>query len=294
MDLERKSAFLTGSDYSQVAWTKILDIVIDPSKPDHLYAADFSTGIHFSPDGGDTWTKINAGVSMRTATCLAISRDGTVLYAGTKGDGVLRMALGNKSPGIVRTIPDHSTPADLFLNDTVEFSVIGYDLNGDTLTYEWTVDELPVVDRDPNYSLITNEVGLGTHALNVLISDGDTSVQVSWTLEIRELSTGQVDLYDENRSVQTILIYPNPFSEVLNLHYLLPFDADVTVEIYDLPGRKIRELCSGMQPAGTHQIQWNGLNDGRTPVPVGIYIARFTYRTGESSMVQERKVLYTR
>ena len=294
MDLERKSAFLTGSDYSQVAWTKILDIVIDPSNTDHVYAADFSTGIHFSPDAGQTWTTINEGISMRTVTCLAISGDGTVLYAGTKGDGVLRMALGNKSPEVIRTIPDNSEPIDVFLNDTVEFSVIDLDLNGDTLTYDWTLNQQPIEADDSFFQLISNGLELGTYTLSVTISDRETSLQVDWILEVRELSTYAEDFTDENLSRQTILIYPNPFSAAVNFRYLLPFEAIVTVEIIDLTGRKIRELYHGNQLSGSHIVRWDGLNDRHVSVPTGIYIARFIYKATDRSIFQERKIVYSR
>jgi photosystem II stability/assembly factor-like uncharacterized protein len=295
MDLGQKKDLLTGSDYSQLAWTKILDIAIDPSNTQHVFAADYSTGIHFSSDGGNTWASINDGISLKTATCLTISGDGSVLYAGIKGNGVLRMVLENKAPGIQRTIPDDSETVVVFLNDTVEFTVVDYDLNGDSLTYQWFVDQQPS-DQMPGagFSLMTHGMEPGMHTLGVTISDPDTSVQVLWNLDVRELATNLEALQEPGPSERIIQIYPNPFSEVVHIRYLVPFDADVTVEISDLMGRHVWEKRSGRQPAGSHLIHWDGLDRQHGVVPVGIYVVRVIYRARAEILIQERKIVFTR
>jgi hypothetical protein len=134
----------------------------------------------------------------------------------------------------------------------------------------------------------------GIHTLGVTISDPDTSVQVVWTLDVRELSTNLEAFPEPGSPERSIQIYPNPFSELVHMRYLLPFDADVTVEISDLMGRSVWEQRSGRQPAGTHLIHWNGLDRQHAVVPVGIYVVRFMYRAGDQSLIQERKIVYTR
>ena len=51
--------------------------------------------------------------------------------------------------------------------------------------------------------------------------------------------------------------YPNPFNPVTTIEYILPEEAEVRLEIYDILGRRVAVLEDGLQQAGTHQIQWD-------------------------------------
>jgi hypothetical protein len=58
-------------------------------------------------------------------------------------------------------------------------------------------------------------------------------------------------------------IYPNPFSNVLNIDYILNADEHVSINLYDLLGRKLESIVSEKQSAGTHryelQVQTKGV-----------------------------------
>lgn len=69
----------------------ILSIAVDPTNGQVVYAGDNASGVYFSTNGGQTWQTLNEGLSHRKVTTLAISDDGTVLYAGIWGDGVYRL-----------------------------------------------------------------------------------------------------------------------------------------------------------------------------------------------------------
>jgi photosystem II stability/assembly factor-like uncharacterized protein len=74
-------------------WTRIFDIAIDPINPDRIFIADLREGVYVSENSGSTWTQINEGLNIKAVTCLSLSSDGKVLYAGTSGGGVYRMNL---------------------------------------------------------------------------------------------------------------------------------------------------------------------------------------------------------
>ncbi len=63
--------------------------------------------------------------------------------------------------------------------------------------------------------------------------------------------------------------YPNPFNAKTIIRYNLPSDSDVTIEIYDILGRKIETLVSGYRPAGSHTLTWDAED-----LPSGIYFYR--------------------
>ncbi|MEN8230341.1 MAG: T9SS type A sorting domain-containing protein [Bacteroidota bacterium] len=294
MDLDRRSALFSPESYKSVAWTKVLDIAIDPSNRKNIYAADFSTGVHYSSDGGSSWARINSGISLRTVTCLSISQDGTLLYAGISGDGVLRLVLGNKSPEIQVTIPDCADTVTVFRGDSVDFEAISYDLNDDSLVFTWSFDEV-VVKQSPSYlfNLETGGLDPGYYALGVEVSDGDTSVRADWVVRVMEFSTHNNIYPDGMQKDEAISIFPNPFTESVDIFYVLPGDAEVSIDLYNLLGMKIRSLTKAYQPAGVNSVQWNGRDQNNSMIPVGIYILRFVYKSDQGLIIQERKVVYT-
>ncbi|MEE9554896.1 MAG: C25 family cysteine peptidase [candidate division Zixibacteria bacterium] len=54
--------------------------------------------------------------------------------------------------------------------------------------------------------------------------------------------------------------YPNPFNARAIIRYALPQVSDVTIEIYDLLGRRVETLVDGQKQAGYHHVTWNADN----------------------------------
>jgi len=48
----------------------------------------------------------------------------------------------------------------------------------------------------------------------------------------------------------------------------------VRLAIYDASGRRVRELVSGTEPAGTHDVVWDLRDESGQPVPAGVRFAR--------------------
>jgi hypothetical protein len=70
--------------------------------------------------------------------------------------------------------------------------------------------------------------------------------------------------------------YPNPFNPVTTVRLSLASDGLASLVVYDIGGRKVRELVSGSLLAGVHDIPWNGRRDDGSPVGSGIYFVRLT------------------
>jgi flagellar hook assembly protein FlgD len=70
--------------------------------------------------------------------------------------------------------------------------------------------------------------------------------------------------------------YPNPFNPTTRISYDLPDDANVSITIYDLMGRKIRTLVKEKISAGYHASIWNARNDMGSSVAAGVYIYTIT------------------
>jgi hypothetical protein len=67
---------------------------------------------------------------------------------------------------------------------------------------------------------------------------------------------------------------PNPFSVSTEIQYAVPVDAKVSIDIYDVLGKKVRTLVSGAVPSGYHTAVWDGRDNRQQPVAPGIYYAR--------------------
>ena len=55
-------------------------------------------------------------------------------------------------------------------------------------------------------------------------------------------------------------IFPNPFNSRTAIRYFLPMQSQISIEIFDLLGRRIETIASGIKPAGIHTTIWNAEN----------------------------------
>ena len=88
--------------------------------------------------------------------------------------------------------------------------------------------------------------------------------------------------------------YPNPFNPETWIPYHLASDAEVSMKIYNLSGRLIRNLEIGMKPAGYHLSQnkaayWNGRNESGEFVSSGIYF--YTIQAGNFAATRKMVIL---
>jgi hypothetical protein len=79
--------------------------------------------------------------------------------------------------------------------------------------------------------------------------------------------------------------YPNPFNPSTTIRYFLPIKGLVTLEVFDVLGRKISTLVNQKQFSGPHQVQWNAQS-----ISSGIYFYRLTCNT----TIITKKMLFIR
>lgn len=68
---------------------------------------------------------------------------------------------------------------------------------------------------------------------------------------------------------------PNPVAGRAQFAFDLPQPATVSLEIYDLGGRRLARVVDGMLPAGRHVMSWTPVDDAGRGIPAGLYFARF-------------------
>ena len=68
-------------------------------------------------------------------------------------------------------------------------------------------------------------------------------------------------------------VYPNPFGDELTIEVNVPVRSDLRAEVYDVLGRRVGRISSGVLDAGTHILRW------RANIAPGAYIVRINAGT---------------
>ncbi|MGH1338045.1 MAG: FlgD immunoglobulin-like domain containing protein [Aureispira sp.] len=68
--------------------------------------------------------------------------------------------------------------------------------------------------------------------------------------------------------------YPNPSNDLTTLQYYLQKTTEVSLGIYDLQGKLVKQLITENALQGEHYAFWDGTNDSGTKVPSGVYISQ--------------------
>ena len=78
--------------------------------------------------------------------------------------------------------------------------------------------------------------------------------------------------------------YPNPFNASTKISYELAQTGEITIDIYDILGRKVETLINRTQPAGKYSLVWNALG-----LPSGVYF--YKLQAGDFSVSQKCPLL---
>lgn len=97
-----------------------------------------------------------------------------------------------------------------------------------------------------------------------------TFVPEGWTSVPEEPEEPQLS----DRPARLFPARPNPFNPTTTIGYALRQDADVTMDVFDVAGRRVRRLVNGFFPAGDHEAVWDGLDDRGRSVASGVYLYR--------------------
>jgi len=73
-----------------------------------------------------------------------------------------------------------------------------------------------------------------------------------------------------------ITIYPNPFTDMVTIDYLLNRNAKVGTNIYNLKGQKVFGIPEMNQAKGKNSLTWNANDHYGRPLPSGIYFLSVT------------------
>jgi hypothetical protein len=79
--------------------------------------------------------------------------------------------------------------------------------------------------------------------------------------------------------------FPNPFNPRTRIRYSLPHASHVTIMVYDITGKLVRQLENTDREPGEHEAQWDGLNDYGGQVSSGIFF--YQLKSGSNSLTRK-------
>lgn len=95
---------------------------------------------------------------------------------------------------------------------------------------------------------------------------------------------------DDLPKVVTVGNYPNPFNPLTKINFSLTTKGVVSLRIYDVSGRLVKDLVQGVHEAGYHSVNWSGRDDAGRRVASGVYM----YRLVAENQQFTKKVLMTK
>lgn len=81
--------------------------------------------------------------------------------------------------------------------------------------------------------------------------------------------------------------YPNPFNPSTTIAFSVQQAGEVTLDIYNLRGERVRTLVSGPVPAGRHQTVWDATDNFGVRVASGVYI----YQLQTINFIESKKLI---
>ncbi len=83
--------------------------------------------------------------------------------------------------------------------------------------------------------------------------------------------------------------YPNPFNPETRISFEMEKGADVSLEVFDILGRKVSTLHSGYLPTGSYEFSWYGADESGRQAASGIYFYRLS--AGDKSITRKMTLL---
>ncbi|MDQ7799170.1 MAG: ice-binding family protein [Candidatus Edwardsbacteria bacterium] len=115
------------------------------------------------------------------------------------------------------------------------------------------------------------------------LGDKDLSGQITWHGPVMAVSGGLA-----LNKLQLMPCRPNPVSGSAIISYVLPRAGNVSLNVYDICGRKVNTLVQGQKQSGVYNIIWRGSDSQGRRLSSGVYFYQLNY---EGTSLTRRLVL---
>ena len=140
---------------------------------------------------------------------------------------------------------------------------------------QWTADALAICTAD------------GGQLFPTIVNDGEGGVIITWwgpgdfgegiyAQKVALQPTGVEERSPRAVSSSKLSNYPNPFSTVTEFRFHVPSESEVTIEIFDIAGKRVFSKQLPSSPAGWASFLFDGRDLSGKVLPSGVYFSRIT------------------
>ncbi len=191
--------------------------------------------------------------------------------------------LGDMLPFIWTTSTDPDNDAVHYVIAAMDSAGVYYDTTSEDAGLFLTNEDVAMGQLEDSISVMTYVWDIWAHdPWDSTSSDNgprSLTIDVSAILALDGIGLPEVFALHNN--------YPNPFNPVTNISYDIPEVAQVTLEIFNIAGQKVRTLAQGQHEPGRYRIQWDATNDFGKTLSSGMYI----YRIQAGDFISVKKLI---
>jgi hypothetical protein len=112
-------------------------------------------------------------------------------------------------------------------------------------------------------------------------SDGELGSTYRYRVEYRDAGSWSILFESDSLAIPALPLalfqnVPNPFNPSTTINYYLPENCAVTLDVFDISGKRVARLASGVESRGQHSAAWKGMDDDGKRLSSGVYIYRLT------------------
>lgn len=171
--------------------------------------------------------------------------------------------------------PANSALVKSFIDPTAPVQVFGKsEINRDRLAnfFNWVKqgEAATTVQRDPRkVVIVSGNEDVRTKAERI----GDLSIVKLLVKDARPTERRYIEVADAG-NFEITQNYPNPFNPTTNIAFNVPDDANVSIRVYDMLGREVATLVSGLYTSGSYITTWDASSDHGMTISSGVYMYR--------------------
>ena len=230
-----------------------------------IVSSTTGTQSYKSVDNGATWESIPVPSQVKDVYNFDIYYNGTSSatgYGATNTTAPIKLIDSSPLPVKLQSFTYSVSGRNVTLNwsTSMEENNAGFDIERKSESGNWTkigfVAGKGNSNNVNNYKFTDSKVETGKFSYRLKQTDYNGNYEY-FTLS-GKVSVGTPSKYVLSQN------YPNPFNPVTKVDFEIPQDAKVTIKVYDMTGKEVSVMFSGMKSAGFHTVQFdgNGLSTG--------------------------------
>ncbi len=199
----------------------------------------------------------------------------------------------NDPPYFTMTLPD-SLAFDANSSDTLIFKDVVYDIDNDLSDLIWDITpgrnvRYLIDDKLGGIIFFTENYKFGDDAVTIRVTDGHDMIVYYLPVYVHEVNR----FLTGNPEKLTLLPNsPNPFTESTEIRYSLPVSCQVSIKIYNLLGKEIKNMVDAYHEPRNYSVRWYGENNTGMPAPSGVYLCRMVAVVdGEPIIIMQKMML---